>query len=169
MKPYLASILLLSLGLTVACGPAPEQPEPAAEAAQQAEDVAALDAHVEAFEAAANAGDAAALAALHTDDAIRMPPNEPSVIGKEAITAWFQTRFEQFTQKLTLSSEEGEVAGDWAFRRGTYTSAATPKAGGEPIQDDGKYLVIMQKQPDGSWKTFRAIWNSDNPLPGADG
>ena len=96
-----------------------------------------------------------------------MPPNEPSVIGKEAITARLQTRLEQFTQKL--SSEEVEVAGDWAFRRGTYTFTRTPKAGGQPIQDNGKCLLILQKQPDGSWKTFRAIWNSDHPLPGTDG
>jgi len=35
----------------------------------------------------------------------------------------------------------------------------TPKAGGESIQLEGKYLVVFQKQPDGSWKAARDIWN----------
>ena len=105
--------------------------------------------------------------ALHTDDAIRMPPNEPPVIGKEAIRASFQATFDQFTGKITLSLKEVEFAGDWAFVRGASSVTLTPKAGGEPLQDEGKYLSIRKRQPDGSWKIFWTNWNSNNPLPGA--
>jgi ketosteroid isomerase-like protein len=45
--------------------------------------------------AAANAGDAAAMAALFTDDGILMLPNEPSVIGKEAIRSHLQAHFDE--------------------------------------------------------------------------
>ena len=67
---------------------------------------------------------------------------------------------------ITLSLEEVEVAGDWGFIRGTSPVTLTPQAGGEPLQDEGKYLSIRKRQPDGSWKIFWAIWNSNNPLPG---
>jgi ketosteroid isomerase-like protein len=45
--------------------------------------------------AAANAGDADAMAALFTDDGILMLPNEPSVIGKEAIRSHLQAHFNE--------------------------------------------------------------------------
>ena len=168
MKPYPASAFLLSFGVIgAACAPAPEQPDPAAEAAIHAADRAALEAVARKYETAFSAGDADALVALHADDAIRMPPNAPLVMGQEAIRAAYQTTFEQFAAKITLSLEEVEVAGDWAFVRGGATVTLTPKAGGEPLQDEGKYLSIRKKQPDGSWKIFRTIWNSNNPPPGA--
>ena len=66
----------------------------------------------------------------------------------------------------TWSSEEIVVAADWAFTRGTYSSTFTPRAGGEPVQENGKSLWILERQADGSWKYARAIWNSDNPPPG---
>jgi ketosteroid isomerase-like protein len=96
-----------------------------------------------------------------------MSPNTPAVVGKEAIRSRLQPYFNQFTLRLTASPEEFEVAGDWAFERGTYASTSTPKAGGEPTEDKGKYLAIWKRQPDGSWKRHRGILNSDLPLPGA--
>jgi uncharacterized protein (TIGR02246 family) len=120
----------------------------------------------EAYIAAQNAGDAAALTALFTDDAVLMPANAPAASGNEAIQAHFQTLLDQVTSELVVSQEEVEVAGDWAFSRGTHTVKLTPKAGGETMEDTGKYLNILKRQPDGSWKIARHIWNSDKPLPG---
>ena len=169
MKLYQAVAFLLFLGLVgPACAPAPEQPSPPAEAPNHTADLAALEAMAENYEAAYGAGGADALAELHTEDAIRMPPNAPPLLGKEAIRAAYRTTFDQFTGKITLSLEEVEFAGDWAFVRGASAVTLTPKAGGESIQDEGKYLSIRKKLPDGSWKIFRTIWNSNNPLPGAD-
>jgi uncharacterized protein (TIGR02246 family) len=111
--------------------------------------------------AAGNAGD---LAALHTDDAIWMPPNEPALVGKEAIHTWAQGLFEQFTVEETVTTEEIRVAGDWAFLRGTYTFTMTPKAEGEMQEETGKCIHIVQRQPDGSWKYTRLMWNSDQPV-----
>jgi uncharacterized protein (TIGR02246 family) len=110
--------------------------------------------------AASNAGD---ITALHTDDAIWMPPNEPALVGKEAIRTWAQSLFEQFTVEETVTTEEIQVAGDWAFLRGTYTFAVTPKAEGEPQKETGNCFHIVQRQPDGSWKYTRLMWNSDQP------
>ncbi len=117
--------------------------------------------------AALNANDAAALAAFVTDDVVWMPPNEPPAIGKEAFEALFRASFDEFTFEVTIHpKDELVVAGDWAFARGTYVLVLTPKIGGEPVQESGKFLEIYQRQPDGSWKYARHIWNTDQPAPG---
>lgn len=156
---------MAGLALTVAaCGPAGEQP--AAEAASQADDVAAIKAGIGEILAAYNTGDAAAVAAFYTDDAIEFPPNAPATVGKEAIQLDIQTLFDQFTIKFGLEVVEVEVAGDWAFSRGSHTLTLTPKTGGEPTEDSGKWIEILKRQPDGGWKIYRNMYNSDQPLPG---
>jgi uncharacterized protein (TIGR02246 family) len=119
------------------------------------------DAHV----AALNAGDPDAWVACFARDAAQMPPNEPPNIGTENIRAWSSGMLTAFRAEFSLDIDEVELAGDWAFERGTYTIGLTPKSGGSPIHDNGKYLTIYQRQTDQSWLMARDIWNSNNPLP----
>ncbi len=90
-----------------------------------------------------------------------MPPGEPPVIGKDRIRARNKGVLDQFTFNIGISNEEVGVAGDWAFARGTYKATLTPKAGGEAVLVDGKYMTILQRQADGSWKIHRDIFNSN--------
>jgi ketosteroid isomerase-like protein len=62
---------------------------------------------------------------------------------------------------VAIFNEEVRVAGDWAYSRGTYSATLTPKAGGEPREDSGKYLTILERQSDGSWKIARDCFNSN--------
>jgi len=61
------------------------------------------------------------------------------------------------------------MMGDMAHEHGTYTATATPKAGGEPTTDNGKYLVIFERGADGTWRLVHDIDNSSEPEPGSDG
>lgn len=128
-------------------------------------DPAPLNALRDQFMAAENAGNAAEVANLYTDDAIVMAPHEPAVEGRQAILASLQAFFQNNTVKPTLTAQETQIAGDWAYERGTFSWTVTPKAGGKPIEDSGKYLVILKRLPDGSWKVHRDMDNSNNPLP----
>ena len=129
-------------------------------------DVAAVDQVRQQYSIAYNAGDVAALAALYTDDAVLLPPNEVTLTGKDAIRSMYEVTFNQFTGEHSTTSQEIEVAGDWAFGQGAFRVTFTPKDGGEPVDQEGKYIVICQRQPDGSWKIARLIWNNSIP-PGA--
>ncbi len=133
------------------------------EPAETEADVDAINSLRDKFIALDNASDAAGLASLFTNDAVLMPPNQAAVTGNQAIESWFQTTFDQFTTEFTVASEELEVVGDWAFDWGAYMTALTPKAGGEATEDRGKYIVILRKQVDGSWRIVKNIWNSNNP------
>ena len=71
-----------------------------------------------------------------------------------------------FACRFSLSVDEVQATGDWAFERGRYEITLAPKAGDAPMDDTGKYITIYQRQSNGSWKIARDIWNSDQPLPG---
>src|SRR6059036_2143619 len=93
------------------------------------DDIGAIQRVREAHIASLNAGDADAWARLFTDDGVQMPPNAPANIGREMIRAWANAFLSAFRAAFALSVAEVRVAGDWAFERGTYRIALTPRAG----------------------------------------
>jgi len=132
-----------------------------------AREAQAIDRTREAHVDALNRGDADGWAAAFADDAVQMPPNGPANVGKDQIQAFCGAMLSAFGAEFSLAPEEVRSAGaDWAFERGTYEITLSPKAGGEPINDAGKYITLYQRQPDGSWAMARDIWNTSNPPPG---
>lgn len=115
--------------------------------------------------AAWNANDAAAVTATFADDGIMMEPNMPAVEGKQAILAWYEALLKENVAKCTLAPLETQVAGDWGYQRGNYTGTFTERSG-RVVELAGKYLDIVKRQPDGSWKIYRGMLNSNVPLPG---
>lgn len=167
----LRNVLLFAFALTLTfagCQTAPT-PEPKRDVAA---DTAAINALNDKVTAAFNSMDAAALAALYADDAIMMDSNQAAVEGKQAIQAVYEARVKENAGKMTLTAAfsplETQVAGDWAYDRGNFTLTVTPKSG-KPMETFGKYLTIYKRQPDGSWKIYRDISNSNNPPPSAAG
>ena len=161
---FVSIIIILIAACTVLNPPAVE--ESAEEVAAKAEaDVAALDQLRDDYVSAVNSGDAATIAGLHTEDAIIMWPNGPRVIGTEAIRARFEGNYELTTAELNVSTEGNSVNGDSAHSWGSFTLTVTPKAEGEPLEDEGKWVNVYKRQDDGSWKYALSIWNSDKPLP----
>ena len=82
-------------------------------------------------------------------------------------SAGLSEEVDRTTSTITLSGtfpnmiEKGFAGGDmrqWMLK--------SPKA---KQGKNGKYIVIPQKQADGSWKLARDIWNSDKPLASGAG
>jgi uncharacterized protein (TIGR02246 family) len=129
-------------------------------------DRAALNKLREDFITAFNSADALRIAATYSEDAVLMPQNQEPVTGRTAIETYYKGLHNQVNAKISLTSQELTMIGDdSAFDRGTYVMSIAPKAGGTPMEDAGKYLVILQRQPDGGWKVTRDIDNSSRPLP----
>ncbi len=158
---WLCAFALTSLMTFAGCQTAPT-PEPKRDVAA---DTTAINALRDQYTTAFNANDAAAVAATFADDAIVMEPYQAAVEGKQAIQAMYEGLFRNAV-KVALTPLETQVAGDWAYDRGNYALTITPKTG-KPSEESAKYLVIVKRQSDGSWKIYREIGNSSNPLPGA--
>ena len=85
------------------------------------------------------------------------------MFGKENILAGPKSRFPKLDIEIAIKSEEIVVMGDWAYSRGTFTRSFTPKGSDQTFYYDGKFLTVMKRQPDGSWKIFRDCFNSNTP------
>ncbi len=106
------------------------------------------------------AGNWDGFAAMFTEDGAEMPPNEALLQGRAAIREWLGT----LGTITAYTQEAAEVDGRHrlAYYRGTYL--ITFATNGESVTDRGKNLIVLRKQPDGSWQISAAIWNSDLPL-----
>lgn len=125
------------------------------------EDLAAIRKLAEDWSAGWDRGDTEALVSLYTDEPVLMPQGQPVVAGKNAIRALYQSFFKEFAVKGEGKVVEVEVSGDLGYFWNRYTLTATPRAGGEPIEGEGKSVFIVKRQGDGSWKIARLIDNSD--------
>ena len=136
----------------------------AAPAGLSAEDEAAVRAVDAAWAKASTAGDGKAVAALYADDATLLPPGEPMKKGEAAKTYWVDFA-NNFSGQTELNTTAVEGRGDLAYATGTYRMALTPKkAGAKPLPvEQGKYIEVLKKQGDGSWKIVHDIWNADAP------
>ena len=156
----LCPVALVSMLVFAGCQTAP-QPD---QKRDTAADMAAINELRGQFAAAYNANDAAAAAACYADDAIAMFPDQEAIEGTQAIQATIEGFFRQNAPKITHTPLETQVAGDWAYERGNITETATSKSG-KAIERSLKYLVILKRQPDGSWKVYRDMDNSNLKEP----
>lgn len=64
--------------------------------------------------------------------------------------------------------QEIDGRGDVAYLRTTWSHTVTMEGVPEPASEAGKQLIILKRQPDGSWLATHWIWNSDGPPEQAD-
>jgi len=130
----------------------------------QVSDVARINELWKTYIAAVNVGDIKNWISLWIEDGIQMPPAAPRRIGKEQIRAGMQSLFDHIDRKMTVHLEEVRVEGDLAYSHGTYDFVMTPKSGGELIQGSGKFLTVLHRQIDGSWKIAVDCFSYDGSL-----
>lgn len=106
------------------------------------------------------AGDVDVLLSLYADEPVLMPQGQPVVRGKDAIRPLYEAVFGEVTIRSQGTLMEVETSGDWGYFWSTYELTATPKAGGAPIESEGKSLFIVKRQPSGTWKIARLMDNS---------
>jgi ketosteroid isomerase-like protein len=129
-------------------------------------DVAAIKASFDEWVQLYNAGDFDRIMSIfYAENAILMSPNVSIRKGKEAILLWYQKASELNDEHVDSSVvEDVRVSGDLAVAWGIDAGATTPKSGGEPVKYNLKWLTVLERQSDGTWKWIYEIWN-DNPLP----
>ncbi len=102
----------------------------------------------------------------YADDAAFLVPNQPIIVGKQAIRDWFQARIDTPGYNATFAPTKIVVssAGDMAYELGTFAASAQT-ADGKTVRSVGKHLVTWQKR-DGRWRvTAEAISTDSAPAP----
>jgi ketosteroid isomerase-like protein len=104
-----------------------------------------------------------------TDEVVYFVPNQPAIVGKEAVAAWATRYLQEVTTHWTKPVQEFQISGDWAFGRYVYTASDSvvirdPETdGGGTSNDSGWGLVVYHHERDGRWRVARDAWGSDRP------
>ena len=104
-----------------------------------------------------------ALANLFTKDAVLLEPGSPPVIGKAAILAENIREKAARPQARVLSYKpeikDIQVFGDAAFEWTYFKTSFQESEQGEVKSFQGRALRVIKREPDGSWKFTRVMWN----------
>ena len=106
--------------------------------------------------------DPAGLAALFTEDCVRMPQGGPATVGRPALEAAYRQDFAEVWKaqaKVRLNAEEVIISGEYAFARGVDTLVQVQD--GTQLEETGKWLFIFRRQTDGTWKYHWSTFNSN--------
>lgn len=168
MKATAISLVVMTLMVTAcspAAPPAPATTPAAAPAPVASEDGPAgvkkmLDTYTEAW----LASDAKKIGTLYSDDAMLLLVNQPILTGRDAAIKDSQDFFDKYKPvAFEAPAEEMKFADGWGWARGIYKDTYVSKANGKSTSDQGKYIIIVVRQPDGSWVMTRDIHDSDGP------
>ena len=110
-----------------------------------------------------NSGNYEGVASLHTEDAVVMPPNVLSRIGKDQIMSAIKDEISMGFTDLKFVENDIKIFGTLAYDEGSYSLKIKSDIGEIIGNDFGKYLVVWEKQNDGRWLMKKDIWNSNLP------
>lgn len=160
-NPGFALLPLLLLLVIPACELSAGGDDDVAEGTRQMMSAAEADAalnqvrpqYIQTFASGARA--ATGLPALYTPDAVYSDPDEVTHAGHAAIREAFEEGVPAGAT-LRVRSFGAVGSGDLVVDMGAYT-VEIPQAGGAPTQENGRYMIAIQRTDDGSWKVVRHL------------
>lgn len=115
-----------------------------------------------------SSGEIDSVASLFAEDAWQLSPNNPPLVGREAIRQFWGQAIKFGKWDFSLLTQDVSVSGPIAVERGKYLLKFVAGPGAPPgmgsFEDHGNYLVYWRRGSDGEW---RAVWDapvSDVPL-----
>ena len=111
-------------------------------------------------------GDASLIEDLYTEDAVIMPPNVPTLAGRQAFLEFARRVLAElsleFQRHVQVTGVEVTIVDDVAFEWGSMAQTLIPRAGGEPIQETIRYASMYLRCADGRWRVRRLIFNLES-------
>jgi ketosteroid isomerase-like protein len=112
------------------------------------------------FVKALRAKDATAASMLYMEDASLLPPNEPIVTGRDDIQKYWQGLIDAGILDVSVATIATGSNGDLGYEIGRYRlTTGQPK--GKVYTENGKYIELLTRTEDGTWKSIYGIWNAD--------
>lgn len=103
------------------------------------------------------------LAELYASDATLIRSNLPPVRSLPAIRDFLHALLEAGLGELEMESLRTEVMGEIAMDLGR-CKMLVPVAMGKRREERGKYLLVLVRQPAGTWKILADCWSSDQAV-----
>lgn len=101
------------------------------------------------------------------DDAVALHDGLPALVGKPAIRSFGEmVRGQSVIARFEVTVREVRHSGEWVLTRGDYVSRFENRSDGRSPRGEerGKFILLWERQPDGSWKVVLDMGNS-----GSDG
>ncbi|MFD1159012.1 YybH family protein [Roseovarius aestuarii] len=106
------------------------------------------------------AGDADAWLSNWDEDGVQLFPGARAS-NKDMLRKTTPARFKAIpVNTSSMETDDITVIGDYAFAYGHFTLERV--VNGEPVLFDGKFLTVLKKQADGTWKIYRDCSNSND-------
>lgn len=168
MRLALVAFLLFTLS-SAAAPQAPRRPRPSSPSPQPSlEEAQKAIAELQQRDIEANiAVDTDKLLALRTDDIVYLVPGRPPIVGQDAVRKYLEEIRQQLTDWDMVAYEENwqevRVVGDMATQWGAINIRA--KKQGERAESAAvrNVIQVLRRQPDGSWKISRVMFNLQSP------
>jgi uncharacterized protein (TIGR02246 family) len=107
--------------------------------------------------------DNAAIMATWAEDGVALLPSTTPTAGKAAIGKFLEEVTKQLAGykmlKVEMDFQGIEVHGDWASEWGYEHQMVQPPDGKPVIDNYGKLLLVLRREPDGNWRVTREMWN----------
>ncbi len=134
------------------------------QAADEQVDIAAIR-HLQAsWNAAVESGSIEGYLAVLDEDVELMPTDAPLIRGRDNYGQFLQPVFVQDSYEIEVTDPGTiQVSGDLAYARYEYIIHRTPKGSDEPVSSRRKFLDVLRRQEDGSWRVLEHIWNYNKP------
>lgn len=117
------------------------------------------------YQDAVNKGDLDSLLATYTQNAIQVAPNEPAIVGAQAIRNRAEGNHAIYNYELSSNIEDIQVSGKLATLRASFSETMSLKS--DPSDSNtttGIWVLLFHQQDDSSWKIYTEIWNDEKPI-----
>jgi ketosteroid isomerase-like protein len=127
------------------------------------QDAANIRQRTQQYAEAFNGKDVQKLLAFYSSETVFMPPNAPTLRGRDAVGDFYKAMYAEGAGDLELQSKDVGGHGTLAYESGTFSLVRKPASGPE-TRDRGKYMFIWRfYPPQKAWLMDYTIWSSDLP------
>jgi ketosteroid isomerase-like protein len=104
-------------------------------------------------------------ASFYAVDGMVLPPSAQPAVGREAIAAWLvqaqaASPFTARPEGITVN-EMRFLSPGWVIYRSTLRGQRVPKAGGDPVPFETKYMDLLHRTDAGRWEVVYRMWSDD--------
>lgn len=108
---------------------------------------------------AVNSRNADLLLSTYAESVVYLAPDLAPVLGRQALDTLIRPLYQQIVPAITMTPKEVVLNGDVAFEWGCLGGNIGKVGGGDPISNEGKYIMIYRWLASTGWKATHGAAN----------